>query len=400
LTNSSSDSPISRAVKNLEATEANLDKLDRLFEDLRSLVPKGIVFGTDPKYDELRRAYQDVLDALPTIDGWKPQATPVDLDDLAQWRFDAQDVGEPSMSIAAEKEIDAPLRELAEYRHSMNKKRRQIVRTAQLDAIARIDSLLFELARSYPESTPANADVSSPRFEDLQAVVQEIETMLGGAATRPPRWDDLRRHLSFGQIGDLRDIVRLDWPKVREGLIASLYGQDEPVPVEVSDLGELSELQPRGILSTKLHWDSLSAEEFERLLFALLVGARGYENPEWLTKTNAPDRGRDLSVTRVTHDQLAGTMRSRVVLQCKHWSSASVSVADVAELKQQMTLWDSPRVDVLVIATSGRFTSDAVAAIEKSNSEDRALRIEMWPESHLQRLLAERPALVAEFRLR
>jgi hypothetical protein len=93
-------------------------------------------------------------------------------------------------------------------------------------------------------------------------------------------------------------------------------------------------------------------------------------------------------------------MRSRVLIQCKHWNTKSVSVADVSELKDQITHWEPPKVDVLVISTSGRFTSDAVAFIEKHNGSDRALRIEMWPESHLERLLASRPSLIADFGLR
>jgi hypothetical protein len=73
---------------------------------------------------------------------------------------------------------------------------------------------------------------------------------------------------------------------------------------------------------------------------------------------------------------------------------------DVTTLIGQMKLWEPPRVDIHVIATNGRFTSDAVALIEKNNQSDTALRIEMWPESHLERLLAARPPLIAEFRLR
>jgi len=65
-----------------------------------------------------------------------------------------------------------------------------------------------------------------------------------------------------------------------------------------------------------------------------------------------------------------------------------------------MDLWQSPRVDVLIIATTGRFTTDAIDFIEKHNNSDRAMKIEMWPESHLEGLLAARPGLVAEFRLR
>jgi hypothetical protein len=117
-------------------------------------------------------------------------------------------------------------------------------------------------------------------------------------------------------------------------------------------------------------------------------------------RTTAPDRGRDLSVTRVVNDPLGGVIRSRVIIQCRHWASRSVAASDVAELKEQMAHWEPPRVDVLVIATTGRFTSDAVSLIEKHNNSDRALRIEMWPESHIERLLTEKPALIADYRLR
>jgi Restriction endonuclease len=145
---------------------------------------------------------------------------------------------------------------------------------------------------------------------------------------------------------------------------------------------------------------SLSDEDFERLVFSLISDVPGYENPEWLTRTNAPDRGRDLSVARIITDPLSGVMRSRVLIQCRNWLTKSVGPTDVATLKEQMTTWVPPKVDVLVIATSGRFTSDAVAIVEKHNGGDRALKIEMWPESHLERLLAVRPALIAEFGLR
>ena len=43
---------------------------------------------------------------------------------------------------------------------------------------------------------------------------------------------------------------------------------------------------------------------------------------------------------------------------------------------------------------------DAVEAIETHNASGNAPKLEMWPESHLERLLAARPALIAEFGLR
>ena len=158
--------------------------------------------------------------------------------------------------------------------------------------------------------------------------------------------------------------------------------------------------RPKGPVATQLKWENLSDSEFERLIFALISSEPSYENPEWLMQTNAPDRGRDLSVTRVTNDPLSGTLRQRVIIQCKHWLTKSVGAAEVAKLKEQMVLWTPPRVDVHVIATSGRFTADAVSVIERHRDADTALRIEMWPESHLERLLASRPGIIAEFRLR
>ncbi|TAK96831.1 hypothetical protein EPO05_00815, partial [Patescibacteria group bacterium] len=97
---------------------------------------------------------------------------------------------------------------------------------------------------------------------------------------------------------------------------------------------------PRGPVATKLKWESLTEEEFERLIFVLIAAEHGYENPEWLMKTNAPDRGRDLSVYRVYNDSLGGTLRQRVIIQCKHWLSKSVSPTEIGTLKEQMRLWE------------------------------------------------------------
>jgi hypothetical protein len=69
-------------------------------------------------------------------------------------------------------------------------------------------------------------------------------------------------------------------------------------------------------------------------------------------------------------------------------------------IKEQMSLWGSPRVEIVTIATSGRFTTDAVQWIETHNASGASPWIEMWPESHLERLLAPRPGIVAGFGLR
>jgi hypothetical protein len=111
-------------------------------------------------------------------------------------------------------------------------------------------------------------------------------------------------------------------------------------------------------------------------------------------------KGRDLSVTYVESDPLAGVRRYRVIIQCKHWLSKSVSATDISATRDQMELWQPPRVDRLIFATSGRFTADAISLVEKHNQSDRALAICMWPDSHLERLLAGRPHLIGQFMLK
>jgi hypothetical protein len=396
-----SESPINIALRQFEAAEANLEKLQRIWNDIEKLTPNGIAFGADPKYDDRVRAYKDVLSGLPKIDGWKPETIPMDLDEMGQSRLDAKDCGEVSAEVAVERLIEAPGGELADFRHRLNKKRRQLIRSAMAESIARVDETLDKLKdKIRPGTVKPNDSIDDPLWETLKDNVHAIEILLGGALPHPPRWDMLLRHLHFGMLGDFDDIVRLDWPAVKSGLTTELYDKDEPVPVEVEDLGTLAETQPTGVIATRLKWESLTEEDFERLIFALISSTPGYENPSWLTRTNAADRGRDLSVVRVTRDHLSGVSRARVIIQCKHWLSKSVSLPDLTALVGQMSLWEPPKVDVLIVATSGRFTTDAIDFAEKHNQSDRALRIEIWPESHLERLLAERPGLVAEFRLR
>jgi restriction endonuclease Mrr len=246
----------------------------------------------------------------------------------------------------------------------------------------------------------AASSLPGEEWEKLRDHISQIDALLGNTIARPEKWSDLQRHVRFAETHDFTAIEEKDWPVVKEMLRQNMYEANEPIPTEIEDLSVLVNSKPRGAVTRALQWERLSPEQFERLIFSLINATPGYENPQWLTKTNAADRGRDLSVNRVIQDSLAGVIRNRVIIQCKHWLGKSISPGDIELLKGQMQLWEPPKVDVHIIVSSGRFTSDAVAIIEKNNQSDRALRIEMWPESHLEMLLASRPALVAEFNLR
>lgn len=389
MPNEEEESQLTKAMRHFEIAEANLTKLERVWGELRLLIPEGIMFGSNPQHEEHRRTYIDILSQIPNIDGWKPDSIPLELNAIGQMRLDAAELGEIAVTVSTDEAIFAPETELGEYKFRLNQKRRELTRDALFSLIDLVDEDIRNLKR----------EASDEKWAALADHVGQIDTLLGSAA-RPQRWFDLRRHIRFAEDSDLNDIQDLDWPVIKKTITRDMYGEDEPIPSKIEDLSELVNKKPSGSVASRLKWESLLPEQFERLIFALISSVDNYENPQWLTQTNAPDRGRDLSVERIIRDPLAGVLRLRVIIQCKHWLSRSVNVSDISELQQQMKLWEPPRVDVHILATSGRLTTDAVALIEKINQSDCALRIEMWPESHLEMLLASRPGLIAEFSLR
>ncbi|TKT43615.1 restriction endonuclease [Rhizobiaceae bacterium LC148] len=400
LRSDATGSAIMAALEQFEATEANLIKLERLWDEMAALIPTGIAFGGNVEYEDRARSFDVLVASLPKIGGWKPTATPPDLDGLAQSRLDAMELDEPSAHVSVERWIEEPGRELQEYRFRFNNMRRALIRDALIGLIDQIDADLRGVRAVVGVDAERRQQIDKEVWSDMREHMKQIEVLLGSSVKKPARWSDMMRHIHFGCVGDLHDIEAMDWPDVKDSLRKGLYGVNEAVPVQVEDLSALVATRPTGPITTALSWSKIDDQTFERLIFTLISDTLGYENPEWLMQTRAPDRGRDLSVMRVIQDELSGTLRLRVVIQCKHWTSRSVSLSEVSSTKDQMSLWPNPRVDVLIIATSGRFTADAVTWIEQHNANGASPRIEMWPESHLERLLAARPAIIAEFGLR
>lgn len=393
-------SDLNGALRTFEAAEANLAKLERLWKEIRKLTPDGIAFGSDPQYEDVVRSYEHVLASLPRIDGWVPTSIPRELDAIAQARFDAQEIGEPEMFVSVEQDIEEPAKELREYRFRFDRKRRELTRNAINSLIETISELLHSLHRENARRRSNTSLDGNPQWKGLREIVHQIDVLLGSSVPRPPRWEDLNRHLRFAQVKDLNDIITFDWPEVSAGIAHRLYAADEPVPVNAGDLSDIVKAKPTGQVATALEWSRLTPEDFERLIFALISNEATYENPEWLMETSAPDRGRDLSVTRVIKDALTGTRRERIIIQCRHVRSRSISPSDITILRDQVQQWEPPQINELIIVTSGRFSADAVSMVERQNQSNSSLKIQMWPESHLERLLAARPSIIAEFNLR
>jgi len=53
-----------------------------------------------------------------------------------------------------------------------------------------------------------------------------------------------------------------------------------------------------------------------------------------------------------------------------------------------------------IVATSGRFTQDAVDWAERRNAGETAPYVELWPENKLETLLAQKPHIAAGHGLR
>lgn len=238
------------------------------------------------------------------------------------------------------------------------------------------------------------------RWRELHDLISELARLTAGADLGASRWSDLNRHLHFAQANDLRDIIAMDWPSVRAAIERALYEDHEPLPVAVDDLGEVVSAAPHGAVSTKLDWGRLSDDDFEALVHELVRNAPGYENANWLMRTRAADRGRDIEVYRVFADALGETRRRRVIIQCKHWRTRSVNRDDLVMCAEAARLWEGERVDTVIVATSGRFTQGAVELREKRERERTVPSVELWPDNHIELLLARRPHIAASFGLR
>lgn len=243
----------------------------------------------------------------------------MDLDDVAQSRLDALELGEFETRVKVEREIFRQESCLRDYRRDFIHQRRVLTRSHLIQAIKEVEQVLLDLATTRGEQeSNAKADPTS-------------------------------------------------WQVLRADINATLYGEHEPIPVDVEDLSNLTQQHVSGRVATRLKWEVLQDEGFERLIYSLIASTKGYEHTDWLMKTRAPDGGRDVSTWRITEDPLRGRSRIRVIVQCKHWQSKSIALDEIAKLKEQMRLWEPPLIDELIIATSGRFVQDAVKWIESNN---------------------------------
>jgi hypothetical protein len=380
----------------MDRAAANLEKLERVWERAQPFIPTGPAAGSNPEYDDLRRVWADLLEGLPPINGWTVTELLPDIDAIGQGFLDYADLGEPPFALL--NDCEAPGRELAEYRHRLKRARRRATSERLEQLVSTVDVLLPQVIDGLPRDSRDR--IESADADEVRDAVDQIGRLMADTAEREGRWGDLYRHLWFGQGVDWHDIADHDWPSVRADVEAGAFADTDPLPVPSIDLGAAAAGELTGDVTVALPWERLDDDGFERLLFDLLRSYRNHQNVQWLMKTRAPDRGRDLSFERRLPDATGGVRIERVMVQAKHWLTKSVSPADIAATLAVVGQWEPPVIRGLIIATSGRFTQDAVAAAERHNDKGLLPLIELWPESKLEMLLSQKPGIAAGHGLR
>jgi hypothetical protein len=335
-----------------------------------------------------------LLPGLPPIDGWTITDELPDIDELGQNYIDYFEIGETPFSV--HEAGQQPAKDLDEYRFRLNRARRRAARERLEHLITAVEAALLRLLDGVPRAS--NDRLEGPDVDLVTSAIGEIERLMGDAARTRGRWGALHRHVHFGQGHDWHDIREFDWPSVRADIEAATFADSDPLPVPDIDLGHAAAGHLTGTATIALPWDRLDDDGFERLLYDLLRDFPEHQNVLWLMQTRAPDRGRDLSLERVLQTGTGEVRTERVIVQAKHWLSKSVSPSAISDTLAGM--WEPPVVRGLIIATTGRFTADAVTWAERRNEGDTAPFIELWANSKLETLLAQKPYLAAAHGLR
>jgi len=377
--------------------EANLDKLEGVWNRIRDLMPDGPSYGLDTsEWRQLRLAWAELCTGIAPIDGVTIEPYLPAPDELADANVRAMEEGDVLRFLTYR---DRPGEEIVEYRVRLERARRALAVGQLRSVVADIDTMLNTVEVIDHRATWGGEF----GWASLKRGIDELEQLVGGLIPRRARWNDLHRHMRFAQDNDLRDVVDMDWPSVRGELEPLIFNELEPLPIDASiDLGSLGRSKPPRPSAgpVPLGWDALDDELFERLIFVLLQRTDGYTDVTWLMPTRAPDRGRDIQAYQLVSDPLMPSRRIRVIVQCKHWTTKSVNPDEVSAVLTRMALWEPPTVEVVIIATCGRFTADAVAMIEKREEARQSPRVIMLADSDLETLLSQHQGLIAEFGLR
>lgn len=376
-------------------TEKNLHQLQTILDRALPMIPNGPEVISSVEYEDLQRQWKAGIAQVPPINGFRITEELPAIEAIG-WAFiESAEIGVTPLS--ALEAVNLPGRQLAEYRFRFGVAKRRLVKQRVEELVSEVERCITEIAQT------ANIDSREPiiddRTESVKGAIDEIEILLSDRLSENGRWSDLRRHLGYSESHDWIDIKMQDWPSVKTDIVEAMCISPDPLEVPDLDLGVLAK-NPAGTPSTLgFDWSRISYQDFERLLFDLLSSLEGYENVQWLTDVNAPDRGRDIYLDRTLRDASGSCRIEKVIVQAKHYPERSIQPHDILKAISATDSWIGAPVNWVILATSGNFTDTAIDTVHGRNLRGTP-QIETWNRSFLERLLNQHPQLIDDYGLR
>lgn len=392
---------LDNAIEELNKVSVNLELLKKKWTELKELLdyPANGNWSQEGKQQYANKCleFNDILKAIPKIRDIKIRNLLPEYDWMSHYGRDVNDLDEPDMVVSFYSEIFEQGSEISQYEHALKRERRRLILNQVQQCVEDIDKILDLLNVNLEERNPSDP-LKPEDITPLRERIRQLDGLMGDSVSRPPRWSDLNRHLHFGLVHDLNDIIQLDWPSIKPSIDTLFYGND-PLPIITQDIGELVDSADKsGKIGTSLNWTVITDKQFERLCADLLKSSPHWENVEWLTPTHASDRGRDIEAFWVYQDVIRGTIRERTLVQCKHRPNKSVSPKDIETLQNLSMIHG--KVDLYVVITSGKFSDQVTQIVDKWNESNSKPTVELWEHWKLEQLLASHPYIIKLYGLR
>ena len=147
---------LNTTLKQFEAVEANLAKLDRLWAQIQELLPgQGSVVLNDPdKYLMLQRSFSQIEKGMPAIDGVKLRNLLLHPDEIVSGKIDCLELDEFGSTLAFDRALFGQGEELSDYRFRMEAKRRELARQGVEQLYTDVESTLQVLPDPPSPSVP------------------------------------------------------------------------------------------------------------------------------------------------------------------------------------------------------------------------------------------------------
>ena len=392
---------LDNAIEELNKVAANLELLTKKWNEIKILLdfPARGHWELENKqqYEYANLEFNELLAGIPKIGENEIYNLIPDYDYVSQGGRDANELQEADMFTSFYSEIYGQESNISNYEYVLKRERRKLILNQVENCINDVDDILNSLKFILKERGLENA-LKPEEINPLRHKILQIDNLMGDSVERPPNWSDLQRHLGFGQVVDLSDILLNDWPSIKPAIKSAFRG-DDPFKINTKDIKDLVDNADKsGEIATGLNWAAITPDQFERLCADLLEASKGWENVEWNTSTNASDRGRDISAFSVIHDETRGTIREKAIIQCKHLIKTNVSPKDIKNIPNiSLTHYD---VDLYIIMTSGKVTDQVTQIVDSWNEKNQKPSVSIWVDWKLEQLLVKHPEIIKAYGLR